>query len=368
MHTTIRTRRRRQLAGVLAATATTAVVLTGCAGSQAAAPAQSAAASSTVSTSSTAAASPTTTSAGAGAVDVASAPVAAGVDTPAQADAALAMLDTLEVKGRAPKTGYGRDLFGQAWTDDVTVEGGRNGCDTRNDLLRRDFSAVVLKPGSNGCAVESGVLADPYTGTSIDFLRGQDTSSRVQIDHVVALSDAWQKGAQQLDPTRRRNFANDPRNLQATDGAVNQQKGDGDAATWLPPNTTYRCTYVARQVEVKAAYGLWVTAAEHDAIARVLGDCGATLAAVAPVPATDTHPADTTTAPAPVETPAPTPVYTPPPAPAYTPPPVPAEAPSTGASYANCAAARAAGAAPLYAGQPGYSSKLDRDGDGVACE
>ena len=168
MHTTIRTRRRRQLAGVLAATATTAVVLTGCAGTQAAAPAQSAAASSTVSTSSTAAASPTTTSAGASAVEVAlaSAPVAAGVDTPAQADAALAMLDTLEVKGRAPKTGYDRDLFGQAWTDDVTVEGGHNGCDTRNDLLRRDFSAVVLKPGSNGCVVESGVLADPYTGTS----------------------------------------------------------------------------------------------------------------------------------------------------------------------------------------------------------
>ena len=205
MHTTIRTRRRRQLVGVLAATATTAVVLTGCAGTQAAAPAQSAAASSTAAATSTVATSPTTTSAGASAVEVAlaSAPVAAGVDTPAQADAAMAMLDTLEVKGRAPKTGYDRDLFGQAWTDDVTVEGGHNGCDTRNDILRRDFSAVVLKPGSNGCVVESGVLTDPYTGTSIDFLRGQDTSSRVQIDHVVALSDAWQKGAQQLDPDTR---------------------------------------------------------------------------------------------------------------------------------------------------------------------
>ena len=162
------------------------------------------------------------------------------------AGAALATLNTLAVKGRAPKTGYDRALFGAAWTDDVTVEGGRNGCDTRNDILRRDLTDIVLKAGSNGCAVQTGTLADPYTATSIGFVRGQDTSSAVQIDHVVALSDAWQKGAQQLSPTQRADFANDPRNLQATDGPINQQKGDGDAATWLPPNTSFRCTYVAR--------------------------------------------------------------------------------------------------------------------------
>jgi hypothetical protein len=186
----------------------------------------------------------------------------------------LATLDSLAVKGRAPKTGYERSLFGDAWTDDVTVAEGRNGCDTRNDILRRDLLQVVFKPGSNGCAVLSGILNDPYTGTSIEFRRGPGSSAEVQVDHMVSLSDAWQTGAQEWDEWTRRNFANDPRNLQATLGWVNQQKGDGDAATWLPPNNAYRCTFVSRIVAVKAAYRLWVTPAERDAIARVLADCG----------------------------------------------------------------------------------------------
>ena len=185
----------------------------------------------------------------------------------------LATLDTLEVKGRAPKTGYERTLFGEAWTDDVTVADGHNGCDTRNDILRRDLVDVVTKPGSNGCAVLSGTLNDPYTGTSFSFQRGPGTSAQVQVDHIVSLSDAWQTGAQQWDKFTRRNFANDPRNLQATLGWVNQEKGDGNAATWLPPNKAYRCTFVSRIVDVKAAYRLWVTPPERDAIARVLQDC-----------------------------------------------------------------------------------------------
>lgn len=202
---------------------------------------------------------------------------ALSVPPPVAADPAagdtLAALETLQVKGRAPKTGYERSLFGETWTDDVFVADGHNGCDTRNDILRRDLIDVVFKPGTGGCAVLSGILNDPYTGTTVEFQRGYDTSSQVQIDHLVALSDAWQKGAQQWDELARRNFANDPRNLQATLGWVNQQKGDGDAATWLPPNTAYRCTFVARIVEVKAAYGLWVTQAERDAIGRVLSEC-----------------------------------------------------------------------------------------------
>ena len=198
------------------------------------------------------------------------------VPAPAAADAppdTLATLDSLEIKGRAPKTGYERGLFGDRWTDDVWVEFGHNGCDTRNDILRRDLIDVVIKPDTNGCAVLSGVLNDPYTGTTVDFLRGPNTSADVQIDHVVALSDAWQKGAQQWDEITRRNFANDPLNLQTTIGWVNQEKGDGDAATWLPPDNSYRCTFVTRIVDVKAAYRLWVTQAEHDAIARVLEQC-----------------------------------------------------------------------------------------------
>jgi hypothetical protein len=118
------------------------------------------------------------------------------------------------------------------------------------------------------------VLADPYTGERIDFVRGNTTSAKVQIDHVVALLDAWETGAQQLSATQRIAFANDPRNLLAVGGEINQAKGSGDAATWLPPNKTFRCGYVSRQIVVKAAYGLWVTQAEHDAMTRVLAACG----------------------------------------------------------------------------------------------
>lgn len=264
------------------------------------------------------------------------------------ASAVSAELATLAIKGRAPKTGYDRSQFGPAWTDDVTVTYGHNGCDTRNDILRRDLVAVELKPDSNGCTVLAGELHDPYTGSAVEFHRGQGTSRQVQIDHLVALSDAWQKGAQQWDAAQRRNFANDPINLQATTASVNEQKGDGDAATWLPPNNSYRCTYVSRIVEVKAAYGLWVTQAEHDAIARILANCDAAA----------TAPASNGTAPAAPET-----------STQVVPPPT-TSSPNSGSSvyYPNCKAARAAGAAPIYAGQPGYRPGLDRDGDGVACE
>jgi len=147
-------------------------------------------------------------------VEVAGADVAAAATRqPASAGKALAVLATLPVKGRAPKTGYSRDQFGPAWSD---VD--HNGCDTRNDVLRRDLTSVAFRPGTRDCVVLSGVLADPYTAVAIHFLRGNATSTAVQIDHVVALSDAWQKGAQQLSPARRLAFANDPLNLLAVDG------------------------------------------------------------------------------------------------------------------------------------------------------
>jgi len=196
-----------------------------------------------------------------------------------EAGSAAAALGTLATKGRAPKTGYDRALFGQSWAD---VD--RNGCDTRNDVLRRDLTASELKSGTNGCLVLFGTLHDPYTGTTIVFVRGQNTSGKVQIDHVVALSDAWQKGAQQWSTPRRTAYANDPLNLLAVDGLANQRKGDGDAATWLPPNKAYRCPYAARQIAVKVKYGLWVTSAERDALSRILATCPSqTLPTAAPI-------------------------------------------------------------------------------------
>jgi hypothetical protein len=178
----------------------------------------------------------------------------------------LDALARLAVKGRAPKTGYSRERFGAAWLD---VD--HNGCDTRNDILNRDLSDKAWRAGTHHCVVTAGTLHDPYTKRVVHFAKAD--ASEVQIDHVVALADAWQKGAQHLDAPMRVRFANDPLNLLAVDGATNEVKGDGDAATWLPPNKSYRCRYVARQVSVKLQYHLWVTQAEHDAIGRVLASC-----------------------------------------------------------------------------------------------
>jgi hypothetical protein len=233
----------------------------------------------------------------------------------AQPATALAAVALLEVKGRAPKTGYDRDLFGNGWVD---VD--RNGCDTRNDMLERDLEPQTFKAGTHACVVLTGVLNDPYSGTTIQFTRGQDTSNDVQIDHVVALSDAWQKGAQQWDEATREAFANDPLNLLAVDGPLNQQKSDGDAATWLPPNKAYRCAYVARQVGVKLTYGLWVTAAERDAMVGILSSCPDE-----PLPAGSATP------------PPPEPTTPPPdPAPVAPPPPPPAPEPPPAAPPSNC--------------------------------
>jgi Excalibur calcium-binding domain/Protein of unknown function (DUF1524) len=230
-------------------------------------------------------------------------------------------------------TGYSRELFGEPWADtDV------NGCDTRDDVLARDLVRVRHQPGSR-CEVTAGVLPDPYTAVAIPFTRGD--GDQVDIDHVVALGNAWATGAFRWASARRLQLANDPANLLAVDASANRQKGDGDAATWLPPNKRYRCAYVARQIDVKAAYGLWVTPPERDAMQRVLARC------------TDEPEASAM------------------PAPPSTPSEPPASATTRGAAsaeFANCDAARAAGAAPVHAGDPGYSRRLDRDGDGTGCE
>lgn len=176
---------------------------------------------------------------------------------------ALAVLEQLPVKGRAPKTGYVRAQFGNGWAS-------RQGCDTRNIILARDLEAHET---NEKCQVTQGTLHDPYTGKVIEFVRGPESSQAVQIDHVVALSNAWQTGAQELSEARRIALANDPLNLLAVDGTANQAKGDADAATWLPPQHAFRCQYVARQIAVKHAYNLWVVPAEREAMQRVLGQC-----------------------------------------------------------------------------------------------
>jgi hypothetical protein len=182
----------------------------------------------------------------------------------APSDDALTVLNSLSVKGRAAKTGYTRAQFTH-WSD---LD--RNGCDARNDTLKRDLTEVTYKAGTRDCKVISGLLLDPYSGKVITF---SSTKSTIDIDHVVALSNAWQTGAAYFDKTKRQQIANDPLNLLAVNFSLNRQKGDGDAATWLPPLKSYRCEYVARQIAVKAKYLLWVTAAEKDAKIKILEKC-----------------------------------------------------------------------------------------------
>jgi hypothetical protein len=244
-------------------------------------------------------------------------------------------------------TGYDRDRFGQAWLD-----ADRNGCDTRNDILRRDLRSITVEAGTHGCVVLTGVLEDPYTDTRIDFVRGRSDS--VDIDHVVALGDAWSSGAWKFDIATRAALANDPLNLLAVDAGENRSKGDSDAASWLPPAKGYRCAYVARQIAVKAKYHLAVTRSEKDQMVRQLATCPGQ-------PATR----DLTHAPTRVDQDISDPgIAKPTPAPAKT------HGSGSGGSvyYKNCDAVRAAGAAPLHRGDPGYDAHLDRDGDGLACE
>ena len=190
-----------------------------------------------------------------------------GGDTP------IAVLSLLSVREKVPLTGYSRDLYGQAWTDDNSNPLGRNGCDERNNSLKRALTAQVIKPGTHGCVVLSGTLVDPYTGKVVQFVRGPD-SAAVQVDHVVPLANSYQTGAQQLSAAERQDFATDPLNLITTDGPTNQAKGDGDASEWLPPRN--RCLYVARQIAVKAKWHLWVTGTEKAAMQSVLAGCPAT--------------------------------------------------------------------------------------------
>lgn len=177
---------------------------------------------------------------------------------------ALVALNNLEVKGRAPKTGYARSQFPH-WSDPD-----RNGCDARNDTLKRDLTNISYKAGTRDCKVIAGQLLDPFSGKVITF---SATKVVIDIDHVVALSNAWQTGAAYFDKSKRSQIANDPLNLLAVDSKLNRQKGDGDAATWLPPSKAFRCEYVARQVAVKAKYGLWVTQPEKVAIDKILSTC-----------------------------------------------------------------------------------------------
>jgi len=190
----------------------------------------------------------------------------AGGSRSASVRTAARELAKLRVSGEAPKTRPPRGAFGPPWAD---VD--RNGCDTRDDILRRDLIQVTLEPGSS-CVVASGTLLDPYTGRQLAFVR-RSPAQRVQIDHVVALGDAWRSGASRWTARRRLHFANDPVVLLAVDSAQLAAKAGRDASRWLPPNRSYDCGYAKEQIAIKARYTLSVTRAEKKALQATLRSC-----------------------------------------------------------------------------------------------
>ncbi len=273
----------------------------------------------------------------------------------------LDLLDTLPIEERVPDLGIDSDPFGEGWADLDS-----DGCDTRNEILARDLTDAAFKEGTDDCEVISGGLADPYMGTPLRLHNGTGVPSSIQVDHVVSLGDAWQKGGKHLTEDLRIEFANDPLNLLVVDGRASIQKRGRDAAAWLPANEAFRCDYVSTQVLVKAKYSLWVTQPERDAIADVLTSCIEQEEAEAARLAEEAEAArlaeeaeaarlaeEAEAARLAEEAEA-----------AH----LAEEAALENVFYANCTEARAAGVTPIYEGQPGYSLRLDRDRDGIACE
>ena len=268
------------------------------------------------------------------------------IDTKAEdaADLTTTAVTAIPVKGRAPKTGYSREKFGDDWTSHYT------NCDTRETIQRRDIDEIKVA-SADRCKVVGGELYDNYTGKTIKITKSN--IDKYEVDHVVSLSDAWQKGAQSWSAAKRKAFANDPANLGLTSQKVNAQKGDGDAATWLPPEKSCRCAYVSQQVSVKQNYGLWVTAAEQKAMSRVLTSCRDETIATEDLSWTNVDDKVTVVKPKPKAKPK----------------PEPKTEPQTDPQFGTCREANAAGYGPYVEGlDPEYDWYQDRDGDGIVCE
>lgn len=178
-----------------------------------------------------------------------------------------AKLDSLTIADPYSPYDYDRELFGQAWAD---VD--RNGCDTRNDILARDLADVTYKPGTRDCVVQTGTLGDPYTGNVLEFTKG-GTSQVIDIEHIVALEDAWNSGAWEWSDEERLAFANDPRVLAVVDGPTNREKGSDSISEWLPPYEGSHCAYGASYVEIAAAYDLSISEEDHAALEELSAEC-----------------------------------------------------------------------------------------------
>jgi len=212
--------------------------------------------------------------------------VAAGCSTappapgsPGRAQLEQLLADVTVVAGRAHVPGYDREcaprrgcVFGAAWTDDTSADGGHNGCDTRDDVLGRQLREVTYRLDSPRCVVTSGTLFDPYTGNRMAFSKRD--ASAVQIDHVYPLAAAWDMGASRWPLPLRMRFANDlTYNLLAVDGKANQDKGDKTPGEWIPPAAAYHCFYAGKFLSVAQRYGLPITRSDQQVLAAIARQC-----------------------------------------------------------------------------------------------
>ncbi len=198
----------------------------------------------------------------------------ARADIPTVAPGVDVLAGIAEIPARLRGHDYRRAAFGDAWDDDNDAPGGRNGCDTRNDILDRDlvdktYVAITRCP----TAVATGVLHDPYTDATVAFMRGNQVGAAVQIDHIVPLALAWDLGARDWPQAQRLRFANDPANLIAVAGQANQDKGDAEPARWMPPNHAFWCQYAVQFAAVLRGYRLPVDAPSATVLRDAAGTC-----------------------------------------------------------------------------------------------
>lgn len=179
--------------------------------------------------------------------------------TPVSAATARTYLSQLTVAAESNSPAYSRDRF-KTW--DI-ISGT---CDTRETVLKRDGTNVVT---DSACKSTSGNWVSPYDGVATTL------ASDLDIDHVVPLKEAWVSGARSWTDAQRESFANDltrPQLVAVTDN-LNQSKGDKDPAEWVPPLTSFRCTYARAWVTVKHFYDLTIDSAEKTALTSLLANC-----------------------------------------------------------------------------------------------
>jgi len=261
---------------------------------------------------------------------------------PSTSPSAREQLAALGIDDRSsPDSRYIRD----AWSHWDDVDG--NGCDARQDALIAwsVVPATVNRAGT--CTVITGSWVSPYDGITTSVPGDFD------VDHLVPLQNAFISGGWRWDSTRRRAFANDPQELVVSSATSNRTKGSDPPDQWRPPNRDSWCAYATGWLAVKVTWDLTATTSERDALGQMLdscGDAGPVWPGIGAAVSGGGAPQGSADAPSP------------------TAPPADSGSGESNVYYANCAAARAAGVAPIRSDQPGYRSRLDGDGDGLACE